>query len=129
MLVNNPAKLIELGAVAVKPPLNVKASVAALPKVNDPVFAKVTALVILCDEPVRLRLYDPVPVEKSLTVTLPVRDTAPVCPLAIAIDGFDPRDVGAPDVDHVGLFVKVPFAAVAPAAELAVAVPLPSLNE
>ncbi len=45
-LVNVPAKVIELGAVDVTPPLNVKLSVAASPNTRVPVLPNVTALVI-----------------------------------------------------------------------------------
>ena len=42
-----PLIVLELGAVAVKPPANVKASVALLPKYSAPEVPKVVALVIL----------------------------------------------------------------------------------
>ena len=56
LLVNTPAKLMLLGAVAVKPALKVNASAAAFPSVNTPVLAKVTALVIELIAPVAERL-------------------------------------------------------------------------
>ena len=52
LLVNDPAKLMELGAVAVNPLPKVNASAAASPSVNDPVLVKVTELVIEFAAPV-----------------------------------------------------------------------------
>ena len=56
LLVKDPAKLIALGAVAVKPALKVNASPEALPRVNAPVLEKVVAFVIDVLAPAKERL-------------------------------------------------------------------------
>ena len=67
------ASVTVLGAVAVNPPVNVNASVAASPNTNVPVFPKVTAFVKEFVDPVKLTLYAcAVPVTVRLGVeTLP----------------------------------------------------------
>ena len=52
-----PAKLILEGAVAITPPVKAELSVASLPKVSVPVFAKVVAPAILLFAPVSEMLY------------------------------------------------------------------------
>ncbi len=56
-----PPKLIAEGVVAVNPPVKVKVSVDSSPNCNVPVFAKLTALVILVVLPKNERLYKPAP--------------------------------------------------------------------
>jgi len=51
-----PAKVIAEGVVATKPPLAVNVSVASSPICNVPVFAKVTALVIVVELPLNTKL-------------------------------------------------------------------------
>jgi hypothetical protein len=77
LLTNEPAKLIELGAVAVKPPLKVKASAAASPRVSDPVFAKVTAFVNELIAPVIARPKDPDPEVRLVKLILSTNETFP----------------------------------------------------
>ena len=62
LLVNAPAKLMLLGAVAVKPALKVNVSAAASPKVKDPVLANVEELAMVVVEPVNAKSYAPDPV-------------------------------------------------------------------
>jgi hypothetical protein len=56
LLVIKPARYTVLGAVAVKPVLNVKASVDRLPNFNVPVLLNVAALVMLVLDPANARL-------------------------------------------------------------------------
>ncbi len=51
-----PPIFIWLGAVVVKPPLNVELSPLALPKANVPVFWKLVSSVIVLDEPLKITL-------------------------------------------------------------------------
>ena len=56
LLVIVPARYTVLGAVAVKPALNVKVSVERFPSFNVPVLLNVAALVMLVLDPVNARL-------------------------------------------------------------------------
>ena len=56
LLVIEPARYTVLGAVAVKPALNVKVSVDKLPSFKVPVLLNVAALVMLVEDPVKDRL-------------------------------------------------------------------------
>ena len=53
---SRPARLITLGALAVRPPVKVRVSVAAAPRVNVPVLLKVVAVSIWLAVPSSLRL-------------------------------------------------------------------------
>ncbi|CAM3792840.1 hypothetical protein POBR111598_09925 [Polynucleobacter brandtiae] len=78
LLVIVPAKLTELGAVAVKPAEKVNTSVERFPKFRVPVLLNVVAYEIELVAPINDRLYGPDPELNAVIVVASEKDTAPV---------------------------------------------------
>ena len=81
----DPATFTELGASAVTPAVNVILSELPFPKVTNPVFENVTALVIVFEAPLKTTLYAWPAVFKVVMVALPLKVTLAASAVSVSV--------------------------------------------